>query len=201
MKFYYCKAACSLVVRIVLNELNLDFQDVEVDLKTKKTKSGDDFLAINAKGAVPAIRLDNGEVLTENQVILQYLADTTPGQKLLAPVGDLKRYHTLEWLNYISTELHKSMGMFFNPTLPEEVKSGFLTPIIITRFAYINEHLTKGSYFMGDHFTLPDAYLFVMLRWAHYFKMDLSAYKNLGQFMTQVLTRPSVIKSLQQEQL
>ena len=201
MKFYYCKSSCSLVVRIILNELNLEFQDVEVDLRTKKTISGEDFLAMNPKGAVPAIRLDNGEILTENQVILQYLTDSTPGQKLLAPVGDFKRYRTLEWLNYISTELHKSIGMFFNPTLPEEVKTKVLTPIIMARFAYINERLTKDSYFMGDQFTLPDAYLFVMLRWAHYFKLDLSSYKNLGQFMAQVQTRPAVIKSLEQEQL
>ncbi len=201
MKLYYCKSACSLVVRIVLNELNLDFKDEEVDLRTKKTVSSEDFLAINSKGAVPALRLDNGEVLTENQVILQYLADSNPGQKLLAPVGDFKRYRTLEWLNYLSTELHKSIGMFFNPMLPEEVKTKILIPMIMTRFAYINERLTKGSYFMGDHFTLPDAYLFVMLRWAHYFRMDLSAYKNLGQFMAQVQVRPAVIKSLQQEQL
>ncbi|BCA94788.1 glutathione S-transferase [Legionella antarctica] len=200
MKFYYCKAACSLAVRIVLNELNLDFQDVEVNLKTKKTAGGDNFLAINAKGAVPAILLDNGDVLTENQVVLQYLADTTPDQKLLAPLGDLKRYHTLEWLNYISTELHKSIGMFFNPSLAEEVKTQVLIPVIMTRFAYINDHLTRDSYLMGDDFTLPDAYLFVMLRWAHYFKIDLSAYENLGQFMARVQTRPAVIKSLQQEQ-
>lgn len=200
MKFYYCKSACSLVVRIVLNELNLTFQDEEVDLRAKKTATDENFLTINPKGTVPAIRLDNGEVLTENQVILQYLADTTTGQKLLAPVGDFKRYRTLEWLNYISTELHKSIGMFFNPALPEEVKINVLTPMILVRFAYLNERLAKGSFLMGDQFTLPDAYLFVMLRWAHYFKMDLSAYDHLEQFIERIQTRPAVMKSLQQEQ-
>lgn len=201
MKLYYCKSACSLVIRIIMNELDLAFDDEAVDLRTKKTASGGDFLTINPKGAVPAIRLDNGDVLTENQVILQYLADTTTGQSVLAPVGDLKRYHTLEWLNYIATELHKSIGMFFNPSLPEEMKNNVLTPMILMRFNRINECLSKGPYIMGDHFTLPDAYLFVMVRWAYYFKMDLSAYKHLGQFMEIMHARPSVMKSLQQEEL
>lgn len=200
MKLYYYKSACSLVVRIILNELNVTFQDESVDLRAKKTASGEDYFLINPKGAVPAIRLDNGDLLTENQVILQYLADKTPGQKLLAPVGDIKRYHTLEWLNYISTELHKSLGMFFNPSVSDEMKTKVLTPIIITRFKNINERLSNGSYLMGDEFTLPDAYLFVMVMWAHYFKIDLSAYKHLNQLFDRLQKRPSVIKSLQQEE-
>lgn len=113
MKLYYTKSACSLAVRIVLNELGRTFQEEEVDLRAKRTKTEENYLEINPKGAVPALRLDNGDILTENQIILQYLADITPGQKLLAPVGDLLRYHTLEWVNYIATELHKTVGMFF----------------------------------------------------------------------------------------
>lgn len=127
MKLYYAKSACSLAVRIVLNELGIDFQDEEVDLKAKKTRSDENYLSINPKGAVPALYLDNGDLLTENQVILQYLADKTPGQKLLPAVGDLKRYHTLEWINYVATELHKTIGMFFHPNLNEETKK-FLCP-------------------------------------------------------------------------
>lgn len=200
MKFYYSKSACSLAVRIILNELNCAFQEEEVDLRAKKTRSDENYLTINPKGAVPAIRLDNGDLLTENQVILQYLADTTPGSKLLAPIGDMKRYHTLEWLNYISTELHKPVGLFFNPNLSEEAKSFFM-PMILARFKYINEHLAQDSYLMGEDFTLPDAYLFVILRWAHYFKMDLTAYRHLDQFMKDVAARPSVMLSLQQEKL
>lgn len=198
MKLYYTKSACSLAVRIVLNELGRTFQEEEVDLKTKRTKAEENYLEINPKGVVPALRLDNGDILTENQIILQYLADSTPGQKLLAPVGDLMRYHTLEWGNYIATELHKTVGIFFHPNLQEETKSLFMS-LVTARLNYINEHLAKGPYLMGEHFTLPDAYLFVILRWAHYFKMDLSTYKNLDRFMNVVGERPAVVTSLQQE--
>ncbi|KTD09267.1 glutathione S-transferase [Legionella gratiana] len=200
MKLYYTRSACSLAVRIVLNELGHVFQEEEVDLRAKKTKTEENYLKINPKGAVPALRLDNGDVLTENQIILQYLADITPGQKLLAPVGDLMRYHTLEWVNYVATELHKTVGMFFNPNLQEETKSLFMS-LVMTRLDYINKHLEKGPYLMGEHFTLPDAYLFVVLRWAHYFKMDLSTYKHLERFMKVVGERPAVVMSLQQEKL
>lgn len=201
MKLYYSKSACSLVVRIILNELNISFKDEAVDLMAKKTASGEDYFLINPKGAVPAIRIDNGDVLTENQVILQYLADSTPGQKLLAPVGDIKRYHTLEWLNYISTELHKTLGMFFNPNVSEEMKTKVLTPMVMARFKNINERLSKGSFLTGDTFSLPDAYIFVMVRWAHYFKMDLTGFPNLNQYIERLQKHPSVKKSLEQEGL
>ncbi|MCE0724126.1 MULTISPECIES: glutathione transferase GstA [Legionella] len=200
MKLYYTKSACSLAVRIVLNELGLDFQDEEVDLKAKKTRSDENYLSINPKGAVPALQLDNGDVLTENQVILQYLADITPGQKLLPPVGELRRYHTLEWLNYVATELHKTVSMFFNPNLNEETKSIFIS-VISARLNYVNEHLANRPYLMGKDFSLPDAYLFVILRWTYYFKMDLSAYKHLEQFMNLAAERPAIVTSLQQEKL
>jgi glutathione S-transferase len=199
MKLYYCKSACSLTVRIILNELDRAFEDEEVDLKAKKAKTEGDYLVINPKGAVPALRLDNGDILTENQVILQYLADNTQGQKLLAPIGDLKRYHTLEWLNYVATELHKTLGIFFQ-TLNEETKE-FFDSRLKARLEYVNKHLAKGPYLMGETFTLPDAYLFVVVRWAYYFKMDLSKYKHLEHFMKTVGERPSVVRSIQQEKL
>ncbi|KTD82505.1 glutathione transferase GstA [Legionella waltersii] len=199
MKLYYYKGSCSLVVRIILNELGVAFQEEEVDLRNKKTASGANFLEINPKGAVPTVVLNDGDVLTENQVILQYLADTTSGQTLLPSVGNIKRYHTLEWLNYISTEMHKTLGMFFNPSASDELKMKVLTPLIMTRFKYVNSQLAKGSYLMGEQFGLPDAYLFVMVRWAQYFKLDLSELTHLHAFMDRMLSRPSVVKSLQQE--
>lgn len=201
MKLFYAKSACSLVVRIILNELNIGFQDEAVDLRAKKTASGADYLTINPKGAVPAIQLDNGEVLTENQVILQYLSDTTKGQNLLAPVGDFKRYRTLEWLNFVSTEIHKSFGSFFNPNMPEEIKKDIVVPMILQRFARVDAALSNSSYLLGDAFTLPDAYLFVMIRWAKKFKFDLAPFKNLEVYDKRLLERASIIKSLQQEQL
>jgi glutathione S-transferase len=199
VKLYYYKGSCSLVVRIILNELGITFQEEEVDLRNKKTASGANFLEINPKGAVPTVVLNDGDVLTENQVILQYLADTTAGQTLLPSVGNIKRYHTLEWLNYISTEMHKTLGMFFNPSASDEIKMKVLTPLIMTRFKYVNSQLSKGSYLMGEQFGLPDAYLFVMVRWAQYFKFDLSELTHLHEFMDRTLIRPSVVKSLQQE--
>jgi glutathione S-transferase len=199
MKLYYAKSACSIVVRIILNELNISFEAESVDLKAKKTENGANYLEINPKGAVPALQLNNKQVLTENQVILQYLADTTPNQTVLAAVGDLKRYQTLEWLNYISTELHKSLGLFYNPNVTEEMKTKVLLPLIKTRLTYINTNLEKSTYLMGEQFTLPDAYLFVMLRWAHYFKIELSSFTHLEAVMKQMRSQPSVIKSLKQE--
>lgn len=201
MKFYYCRSACSLAVRIVLNELKRPYEAIEVDLRTKKTETGQDFLTINPKGAVPTIALDNGEVLTENQVILQYLADTTKEQNLLAPIGELKRYHTLEWLNYVATELHKSIGMFFNTKLTDEVKDTIYMPMITHKLKFVDEHLSKNTYLMGGNFSLADAYLFVILRWAHYFKMDLSSYPHIEQFMKHVGERPSIVEALKQEEL
>ena len=200
MKLYYTPFACSLVVRIILNELNLPFKEESVDLKTKKTEKGTDYLTINSKGAVPALELDTGEVLTENQVILQYLADMTHGQKVLAPVGDITRYRTLEWLNYISTELHKGFGPLFNPGVPQEVVSQQFIPKLKERFAFLNKHLAENTYIMGDKFSLPDAYLFVMTRWANNFKIDLSNLSHLNKWIELIKTHPSVIKSLQQEQ-
>lgn len=200
MKLYYSKSACSLVVRIVLNELNIPFADEAVDLRTKKTASGADYLAINFKGAVPAIELDDGEVITENQVILQYLADSTKGQKALAAVGDIRRYRTLEWLNYISTELHKTFGSLFNPNFPEEIKMNIIVPMLVQRFTTVSNKLANKNYIMGDEFTLPDAYLFVMLRWAQKFKIDLAACGNLEAFMVRMQERPAVIDSLAQEE-
>ncbi|MBL7479386.1 glutathione transferase GstA [Legionella bononiensis] len=199
MKLYYYKGACSLVVRIIMNEMGLEFQDEEVDLRTKKTASGENFLTINSKGAVPVLGLDNGDVITENQVILQYLTDITPGQELLAPVGDFKRYHTLEWLNYVSTELHKTLGMFFVPMVTEEFKSKVLIPMAMYKLGHVEKHLSHNTYLMGDHYTLPDAYLFVILMWANSFKLDFSGFPHLTKYMEYIQSRPAVIKSLKQE--
>lgn len=201
MKLYYTQGACSLVVRMILNELGLHFDEESVDLREKKTAGGENYFEVNPKGAVPALRLDNGQILTEIQAILQYLADTTPGHQLLAPVGDIKRYRTLEWMNFISTELHKSLGMFYNPALTNEMKSNVLMPVVKARFKYINDRLNLGAYLMGDTFTLPDAYLFVMLLWAFYFKIDFSSFNNLARFFELMKTRSAVALSLKEEHI
>ncbi|MFA5959903.1 MAG: glutathione transferase GstA [Tatlockia sp.] len=199
MKLYYTKGACSLVVRIILNELEQPFESELVELRTKKTEHGVDFLTINNKGAVPVLQLDSGEILTENTVILQYLADTFKAYTLLPQLGHFKRYRVLEWLNYITTELHKSFGSLFNPTIDEAIKTDTFIPLIKSKLAYVNSQLQGRTYLMGDEFTLPDAYLFVMLRWAMYFKIDLKEYNHLEMYLNTLGKRQSIQMALKQE--
>jgi len=141
MKLYYSKGACSLAVRIVINEIGMDAVYESVDLKSKKTESGRDFKAINAKGSVPTLELDNGKILTENAVIQQYLADEAKVYELLPEVGDLKRYRVLEWLNYITTELHKGFGALFNPTMSQDLKDELFIPMrCLVIMANLDQH-------------------------------------------------------------
>ncbi len=199
MKLFYSKGACSLVVRIVINEIGLKSEFESVDLKTKQTESDQDFFQINPKGSVPTLQLDNGVVLTENAVILQYLADTAKAHSLLPAVGNFERYRVLEWVNYITTEVHKSFGGLFNPTVSDEVKNTVFIPLIKSKFKYINQSLEHTKYLAGDHFTLPDAYLFVMMRWAESCKIDLSTYPKLISYQMQLKDRLSIQKSLKEE--
>ena len=156
-------------------------------------------MTINSKGSVPALQLDNGEVLTENAVILQYLADTAHATQLLPAVGDFKRYRVLEWLNYTATDLHKGVGLLFNPAITQEMKEQIFFPLINTKLSYINSHLENNHYLLGDHFTLPDAYLFVVMRWAAYFKIDLNKWTHLTKYLDELKNRKSIQQSLQQE--
>src|SRR3990167_877384 len=155
MKLYFTKGACSLAVRIIINELMLPSEYEAVDLKTKQIGTAGDFLPINPKGSVPTLLTDDGEVLTENAVILQYLADKYHATQLLSPVGDFKRYRILEWINYVATELHKAVGSLFNPSLTQEMKDKITVPIIKAKMNFVEKHL-NGSYLLGDAFTLPD---------------------------------------------
>ena len=199
MKLYYTKGACSLVVRVVINELNLDAQYESVDLKTKKTETGQDFLDINPKGAVPALEISPGKILTENAVILQYLADHSNAVELLPNLNDFNRYRVLEWLNYITTELHKGIGILFNPLITPELRQQIFIPLIKSKLSFVNNHLQNHQYLMGDHFTLPDAYLFVMLLWTSYFKMDLSEWSQLPRYFKELNNRQSIKNALKQE--
>jgi len=198
MKLYYSKGACSLVSRICINELGLKCEYEAVNLSDKTTASGEDYWKINPKGAVPALLTDDKQILTENAVIQQYLVDTYHADKLLPPVGQWKRYRVLEWLNYIATELHKGFGPLFNPKMPDQVKQDITTPFLKKKFEFVDSQLSK-NYLMGDEFTLPDGYLFVMLLWAKKVKLDLSHCKNLMRFMEQAMQRPSIRQSLEEE--
>jgi len=200
MKLYFAPGACSLSPHIVLREAGLPFELEQVDLKTKKTRSGVDFFTINAKGAVPALQLDGGQVLTEAAVIVQYLADQKPEAKLAPAAGTLERYRLQEWLNYIASELHKSFSPLFNPAIPDEVKK-FFSDRIMGKFKYADSQLAGRDYLMGKQFTVADGYLFVMLAWADRMKMDLSGMKNLMAFKDRVAARPNVQAALKMEGL
>ncbi len=200
MKLYYSKGTCSLAVRIALHEIGIKAQYEAVNLKIKQTESGKDFLKINAKGAVPALELDNGEILTENAVIQQYLADLHHATTVLPEVGNFKRYRVLEWLNYVSTEIHKGCGALFHPKIPQTVKDEVFIPMLKAKFDYLDAHFANSP-FLLDHFTLPDGYLFVILSWLPKFNIDINDWKNVSRYITDVKNRSSVKAALQEEQL
>lgn len=199
MKLYYSKGACSLMVRIILNELGIDADYESVDLKTKKTETGKDYFSINPKGAVPLLELDNLDKLTENAVILQYLADNMGAISLLPAVGNIDRYHVLEWLNFLASDVHKSFGPLFNPSIDEALKSKLFYPIIESKFSYVDKQLENRQYLQNENFTLPDAYLFIMLTWARKFKFDFKKWENLARYYKNLSMRKSVKTSLEQE--
>ena len=189
MKLYYSPGACSQAPHIILHETGLSHDAVKVDLKEKRTEDGRDYRSINPKGSVPALELDNGEVLTENAVILQYLGDRTNLGEWLPPVGDFRRYRVLEWLNYITTELHKNFAPLFKPDAGDEVKA-FARKTVGERFDFAEKQFT-GPYVLGEEATLPDVYLFVILGWAE--KMiGLDNWPKLAEFRRMFAERPAV---------
>lgn len=199
MKLYFAKGSCSLVPRLIINEIGLRCEFESVNLKTKETETGKDFKKINPKGSVPVIEFNKGDVLTENSIILQFLADDSKSTQLLPPVGDFKRYRVLECLNYITTELHKGFGVLFNPAVPSEFKDKLFVPAIKTKFAFINEALEGKNFLVGEGFTLPDAYMFVVMLWAKNFKIDLSDCPNLNRYWDLLKKRPAFVRSLNEE--
>jgi glutathione S-transferase len=146
MKLLYSKGACSLGVRIVINELGIPSEYESVDLKTKKTETGKDFLTINPKGSVPVLQIGDNEFLTENTAILQYLADKNEAHALLPPMYDFKHYRALEWLSFISSDLHKSFGALFNPKIPQNVKDELFIPMLKHKFKFVEKHLQHTQY-------------------------------------------------------
>lgn len=199
LKLYYSPGACSQAPHIILHETGLAHETERVDLKTKRTESGRDYREINPKGAVPALELQNGEVLTENAVVLQFLGDRSGLGQVLPPMGDFRRYRVLEWVNYITTELHKSFGPLFNPKAPPEMKDYF-KKAIGEKFDHVEKELGDKPYLLGDQLTLPDAYLFVMLGWGE--KMiGLDRWPRLKAFRERMLERESVRQVLEFEGL
>ena len=200
MKLYYSPGACSLSPHIALLEAGLPYDLVKVDVRAKKLENGDDYLAVNPKGQVPALGLDSGEVVTEGPVIVQMIADKASAKNLAPARDSAERYKLQEWLNFITTELHKNFSPLFNPAIPDEVKA-FFKDRIMGKFKYADSQLAGRDYLMGKQFTVADGYLYTMLRWADGNKMDLSALKNLMAYKDRVGARPKVQEALTKEGL
>ena len=200
MKLYFSPGACSLASHIVLQEAGLTYTIEKVDLRAKVTASGADFKAINPKGSVPALVLDNGELLTEGVAIMQYLADCAPQTHLAPAAGTMPRYRLLETLNYITSEVHKGFSPLFNPANTEEVKAAAVN-VLQPKLALMSKQLGEQDYLFGTQFTIADAYLFVVLSWARIVKLSLEAYPNLIAFQARVAARPTVHAAMTAEGL
>jgi glutathione S-transferase len=200
MKLYYSPGACSLSPHIVSREAGIDLELEQVDNREKKTKSGKDFWGINPKGQVPVLEIDGAQRLTEGPAIVQYLADQKPASGLVPAAGTIDRYRVLEWLNFVASELHKTYGPMFRPTTPEEYKT-MSRENLGKRFDWIDKQLAGKQYLVGDKFTVADAYLFTVLRWAPHVKIDLGRWPNIKAYVDRVTARPKVQEALKAEGL
>ncbi|QXQ17648.1 glutathione transferase GstA [Pseudomonas tolaasii] len=198
MKLYFFPHACSLAPHIVLRELALPFELVRVDNQTKTTADGENFLQINPKGYVAALQLDNGQVLTEASAILQFLADQKPESGLAPANGSWERVRLQEWLNFIASEIHGGLAIFFNPVIQGEVRAMFLTTLF-KRFAVLVQTLERQDYLLGSAYSVADAYLFVVLRWAAFNDIDLGDWPALTAFQQRVGERAAVVAALATE--
>ena len=200
MKLYFSPGACSLSLHIVLRETGAKFDLEQVNNQEKKTKSGVDYWSVNGKGQVPVLEFDNGDRLTEGPVIVQYIADQVPDKKLAPAYGTIDRYRLQEWLNYITSELHKNIGMLFNPALPEEGKV-VIRARAKSRLQWMDAQLAGKSYLMGDEFSIADPYLFTIARWTRLTGVDTTEMKNLQAFAARMAARPSVLAAMKAEDL
>jgi glutathione S-transferase len=199
MKLYFSPNACSLSPHIALREANLAFDLVQVDLQAKKLKDGSDYRATNPKGYVPAILLDDGSLLTEGAVIVQYIADKVPQAHLAPPNGTMERYRLQEWLNFIATELHKGVTNLYSQLASEELKQ-FTRDRVKGRIEHLARSLEGKKFLMGDRFTVADGYAFYALRsWQRLTKTDLSFSRPLADYFKRLAERPSVIAALKAE--
>jgi glutathione S-transferase len=200
LKLYYSPGACSLSPHIVLHEAGIPFQAVLASTRTHKLADGTDYYTLNPKGYVPLLELDNGERLSEGPVIVQYIADQVPATGLAPPAGTMARYRLQEWLNFITSELHKGFSPLFNPAMPEEAKA-LSRAKLQERFAYVDQQLEGKSYLMGETFTVADAYLFTVAGWGRHVGVDISGLSHLSAYMARVAARPAVQAALRAEGL
>jgi glutathione S-transferase len=200
MDLYFSPLACSLASRITVYEAGAEANFHRVDTKAGRTADGADYRAINPKGYVPALELENGAVLTEGPAIVQYIADQASGKQLLPAAGSADHYKMLEWLNYIGTELHKNFGPLFNPATSEDAKAAART-LLGKRFGYVAEMLEGRDYLVGERFSVADAYLFTVANWAKVVRLDLSPWPQLEAFQERIAARPAVQQAMRDEGL
>lgn len=201
MKLYFSPGACSLSPHIVLREAGMNFELERVDLQAKKLKaSGADFLAVNPKGQVPVLQLDTGEILTEGPAIVQYIADQNPKSGLAPANGTLARYHLQEWLNFVTSDLHKVFAPLFRPNTPEEFVK-ITKENLANKFSFLEKHLGSRQYIMGDSFSVADAYCFTVTGWTKYKEIDLGRWPALKAYMDRVAARPKVQEAMKTEGL
>ena len=200
MKLYYAPGACSQAAHIVARETGQTIELAEVRFPSKRTADGEDLLAVNPKGAVPALKLDDGSVLTESAVILQYLADRAPGSELALPPGGIERYRLLEALNFVATELHKGFGPLWNPATPDAFKEA-TRDALGKKFDYLQEQIGEGPYILGDRFSIVDAYAFAVLNWTRIHRIDIGRWPGLAAYLDRVAQRHAVRETLRAEGL
>jgi len=200
MKLYYSPGACSLAPHIALLEAGCSFDLEKVDIPNKKTASGADYWQINPKGYVPALQLDGGEVLSEVGVILQYIADQKPAAGLAPAAGTMARYRLMEWLSFVASEVHKSIGALFNPKMTPEMKA-VQQGLIERRLNALEKMMAGKPYLMGEQFGVADTYLYTVLNWTRFHKIDLAPWPNIVAFMARVAARPQVQAALRAEGL
>jgi glutathione S-transferase len=200
MKLYYSPGACSLASHIALQESGLPYELEKVDLKEKKTAGGGDFLAVNPKGYVPVLTLDDGDTLTEGSALLAYIGELAPSARLIMPAGTMGNFRVREWLAFIGSELHKNFSPLFRSSTPAATREAQLE-ILGRRLGYVNDALAGKSYLTGEQFTVADAYLYTILRWTVTLKISLSPWPQLTAFMARVAARPAVQAALKAEGL
>jgi glutathione S-transferase len=200
MKLYYSPGTCSLAAHIIAHELGIELDLEKVDLKRKVTAGGADYTAINPKGYVPALEIEDGTLLTEGPAVLQYLAAQYPERNLLPAEGTMERYRALEWLGFINSELHKTFTPLWHPESPAATKDA-ARETLARRFGYLDRHLATHRYLLGTSFALPDAYCFTIVNWCSYLQVDLTPYPHLTRYMNALATRPAVEAAMAAEGL
>lgn len=200
MQLYYAPGVCSLASHIILREAGATFDLVRADIKTHKLPDGGDFYAVNSKGSVPVLRLDDGQLLTEGPAILQYIADRHPAAKLAPPNGTLERARVQEWLNFITSELHKTFTPLFDQKADPKVKEYFVA-LLTKKLGWLNGALSGKTYLTGEDFTIADAYAFVVLNWTAFQGIELAKWPAIQAFQARVAARPKVQEALVAEGL